>query len=393
MLINRTYKFRLYPNDEHKEIINKTFGCNRFVYNYYLDKKINTYEKSKNQLSLKECINDFKNLLEEYPFLKEVDSSSLRQSLFKLNDVFRNSLRDKTGYPKHKCKFDKNSYKISMWTYTSYGNEYHTIELDLINRTISLPKLKNVKIRGYKNLDKINGRIISATVSKDLDNKYYVSVVVEENIVMSDFRPTTIIGIDLGIKDLIITSNYQKYQNEKAIEKYEKRIKQKQRRLSKKEKGSKNYYKLKQEIAKLYKKVKSARKYSINKITKEITDDFDIIVCESLKVKNMVKNHNLAKAISDASFSEIVRQLEYKAKWKGKKLYKIDTYFPSSQICSNCGYKNPLLKNLDIREYTCPSCHTELDRDYNAAINICFEGLKKYMNEVCAQRTNIPINF
>ena len=208
-----------------------------------------------------------------------------------------------------------------------------------------------MKIRGYRKLDKINGRIINATISKELDNTYYVSVLVEEDIINPKFIPTTIVGLDLGIKDLVITSNYQKYKNEKVIQKYEKRIKQKQKRLTKKEKGSHNYYKLKCEIARIYKKIKNARKYLIHHITKDITDNNDIIVSETLKVKNMVKNHHLAKSIEDASFGELIRQLEYKTKWNGKKFYKIDTFYPSSQICSHCGYKNPMLKKLNIREY------------------------------------------
>ena len=217
---------------------------------------------------------------------------------------------------------------------------------------------------------------------KEPDGTYYVSVLVEENIILSEFRPKTIVGIDLGVKDLVTASNYEKYNNKKVIEKYEKRIKRKQKRLAKKQKGSNNYLKLKREIARIYKKIKNARKYNTHHITKDITDNNDIIVCETLMVKNMVKNHNLAKAINDASLSEIIRQLRYKSKWKGKKFYQIDPFFASSQICSHCGYKNETLKNLSIRNYSCPNCHYELDRDVNAAINICFEGLNMYMNEV-----------
>ena len=384
MLINKAYKFRLYPNQNQKELINKTFGCTRLVYNYYLDKKINEYKTNKKSISSYECIKDLKNLYNDYPFLKEVDSMSLRCSLFNLDNAYNKFFKDKFGYPKFKSKFNKNSFRTNMITSEYKGRTYYNIKLDLIGKTITLPKLKNMKIRGYRKINKINGKIINATVSRELDDTYYVSVVVEEDIINYKFMPTTIVGLDLGIKDLVITSNYQKYKNEKIIEKYEKRIKQKQKRLAKKERGSHNYYKLKREIARIYKKIKNARKYLIHHITKDITDNNDIIVCETLKVKNMVKNHHLAKVIEDASFSEIIRQLEYKTKWKGKKLYKINTFYPSSQICSHCGYKNPLLKNLNIREYTCPNCNYELDRDINASVNIMFEGLKLYMNEVSA---------
>ena len=384
MIINKAYKFRLYPNQNQKELINKTFGCTRLVYNYYLDKKINEYKTNKKSISSYECIKDLKNLYNDYPFLKEVDSMSLRCSLFNLDNAYNKFFKDKFGYPKFKSKFNKNSFRTNMITSEYKGRTYYNIKLDLIGKTITLPKLKNMKIRGYRKINKINGKIINATVSRELDDTYYVSVVVEEDIINYKFMPTTIVGLDLGIKDLVITSNYQKYKNEKIIEKYEKRIKQKQKRLAKKERGSHNYYKLKREIARIYKKIKNARKYLIHHITKDITDNNDIIVCETLKVKNMVKNHHLAKVIEDASFSEIIRQLEYKTKWKGKKLYKINTFYPSSQICSHCGYKNTLLKDLSIREYNCPNCNYELDRDYNASVNIMFEGLKLYMNEVSA---------
>ena len=309
---------------------------------------------------------------------------SLRCSLFDLDNAYNKFFKEKVGYPKFKSKFNKNSFRTNMITIEYKSRTYYNIKLDLIGKTITLLKIKNMKIRGYRKINKINGKIINATVSRELDDTYYVSVVVEEDIINYKFMPTTIVGLDLGIKDLVITSNFKKYKNEKVIEKYEKRIKQKQKRLAKKEKGSHNYYKLKCEIARIYKKIKNARKYLIHHITKDITDNNDIIVCETLKVKNMVKNHHLAKVIEDASFSEIIRQLEYKTKWKGKKLYKIDTFYPSSQICSHCGYKNTLLKDLSIREYNCPNCNYELDRDYNASVNIMFEGLKLYMNEVSA---------
>ena len=256
------------------------------------------------------------------------------------------------------------------------------IKLDLINKTITLPKLKEVKIKGYRKLTNIDGRIINVTVSKEKDNKYYVSVVFEENLENKEIIPNKIIGLDLGIKDLVITSDGKKYNNEKVIEKYEKRIKRKQRQLTKKTKGSNNYYKTKQQLARLYTKIKNVRNYAIHKITKEITDNNGIIVTETLNIKNMIKNHLLAKALHDASLSEIIRQLIYKTKWKFKKIYQIDKFYPSSQICSHCDYKNKIIKNLNIREYICPNCHTKLDRDFNAAENIMFEGLKLYMKEV-----------
>ena len=379
MKILKAYKFRMYPNKEQKEQINKTLGCTRLVYNHYLEKKQTMYKENKKTISCYDCIKDLSNLYNEYPFLKEIDSMSLRTSLFDLDNAYNKMFKEHAGYPKYKSKYDKNSYRTNYIKNTYKNKIYENIKLDLKNKTITLPKLKEVKIRGYRNLNSLNSRIINATVSKELDNTYYVSVCVEEDVIEPTFKPINIVGIDLGIKDLVITSDYQKYKNEQVIKKYEKRIKQKMRRLSKKEKGSHNYYKLKCLIARLYKKIRNARKYNIHQITKEITDNNDIIVTETLKIKNMTKNHHIAKSLTDASLSEILRQLEYKSKWKNKKMYQIETYYPSSQECSICGYKNRKVKDLSVRKYECPKCHNKLDRDYNAAINIMFEGVKKYM--------------
>lgn len=382
MKINKAYKFRLYPTNNQKELINKTFGCTRFIYNYYLDKKSNLYKNEQKNINAYELIKDIPNLYKERPYLKEIDSCSLRCSIFDLNNAYNKFFKEKIGYPKYKSKYNKNSYRTNFITSTYKGKTYENIKLDLKNKIITLPKLKEVKIRGYRNITEIKGKIINATISKEKDLKYYVSITYEQEIITPRFIPTKIIGIDLGIKDLVITSDYEKYQNEKIIQKYEKRIKRKQRELSRKQKGSNNYYRTKQTLSRLYHKLKNARKYNIHKITKEITDTNDIIVTENLKIKNMIKNHHIAKSLTDATLSEIIRQLEYKSIWKGKQLYKVDTYYPSSQICSKCGYQNKDIKDLKIREYECPKCKSYLDRDYNASENIMFEGIKKYMESL-----------
>lgn len=382
MIINKAYKFRIYPNDNQKEIINKTFGCTRFIYNYFLNKKEKLYKNNIKNINKYDMIKEIPNLYSERPYLKEIDSCSLRCALFDLENSYNKYFKQKIGYPKYKNKYGKNSYRTNYITSTYKGKTYSNIKVDLINKEITLPKLKNIKMRGYRNLKEINGRIINASITKEKSNKYYVSVVYEQELTILPVIKPKIIGIDLGVKDLVITSDYKKYENKKIIEKYEKQIKRKQRKLSKKQKGSNNYYKLKQKLSRLYEKIKNARKYMIHKITKEITEENDIIVTEKLKIKNMLKNHTISKKILDASLSEIIRQLEYKTKWKGKIMYKIDTYYPSSQICSKCGYKNEKIKDLRIREYECPECKNYLDRDYNASENIMFEGLKKYMKEV-----------
>ena len=384
MIINRAYKFRLYPNLEQMIIINKTFGCSRLVYNHYLNKKQELYKNAKKNLTANDCISDLKNLYIEYPFLKEVDSMSLRCALFDLDNSYKKFFKEKKGYPKYKNRYEKNSYRTNYIKNTYKGKIYENIKLDLINKTITLPKLKEISIKGYRNTKNIEGRIINATITKEKNGKYYVSVLYEQNLKEKEFTPNNIVGIDVGIKDLVITSDGNKYNNDKIILKYEKRIKRKQKELSRRIKDSNNFYKTKKQIAILYSKLANARIYTIHKITKEITDTNDIIVTETLKIKNMLKNHKIAKALQDASLSELIRQLIYKAKWKFKKLYQIDTYYPSSQICSRCDYKNEITKNLNIREYICPNCQTVLDRDNNAAQNIMFEGLKLYMKDLLA---------
>ena len=382
MIIHKAYKFRLYPNDKQKEMIQKTFGCTRVIYNHFLNQKQIEYKNNKKTKTAYECIKELPNLYIEKPYLKEVDSMSLRCAIFDLENAYQGFYKGIRNYPNFKRKYNKNSYRTNIITSTYKGKQYQNIKLDLENRTITLPKLKDMKIRGYRNLSKIEGRIINATISREKDLKYYISILYEQNINIKEVTPKSIIGIDLGIKDVVITSNNEKYTNQKIIEKYEKRIKRKQRELSKKQKGSNNYYKCRQKLARLYTKLKNARKYLTHTITKRLIETNDIIVTETLKIKNMIKNHKLAKALTDVTLGEIIRMLEYKAKWKGKKLYKIDPYYPSSQVCSVCGYQNKKLKDLRIRKYTCPKCKRELDRDQNAAINILFEGIKKYMEEI-----------
>ena len=374
----RAYKFRFYPNKEQIELINKTFGSSRYVYNYYLDKM-----KNNGYVSAYTNIKDYTSTLKyEAVFLQEIDSIVIRQSLFNLDNAYKRLFNKTGGYPKFKSKYNKNSYN-TIAVYKNYKNkEYCNIELDLNNRQIKLPKLKWVKVRGYRNKDNINGKIKSATISREPNGKYYVSVLYEMYDILLEIKPSTIVGIDLGVKKLLTLSDGTTYDNNKYIDKYEKRIKRKQRELSRKEKGSKNYYKCKKELAILHSKLSNARKHYIHKITKDITDEYDIITCEKLKTKEMIikgKDSKLSSKINDATFSEIIRELQYKSKYKGKYFYQINTYYPSSQICSRCDNQDRRYKDLTRREYKCTKCNQELDRDLNASINIMFEGLKLYM--------------
>ena len=374
----RTYKFRLYPDKEQIELINKTFGSSRYVYNYYLDKM-----KNNGYVSAYTNIKDYTSILKyNAVFLQEIDSIVIRKSLFNLDDAYIRLFNKTGGYPKFKSKYNRNSYNTTA-VYRNYKDkEYCNIELDLTNKQIKLPKLNWVKIRGYRNTNNINGKIKSATISREPNGKYYVSVLYEMYDKVPEITPRTIVGIDLGIKKLLTLSDGITYDNNKYIDKYEKKIKRKQRELARKEKGSNNYYKCKKELAILHSKLANARKYYTHKITKKITDEYDIITCEKLKTKEMIikgKDNKLSSKINDATFSEIIRQLLYKAKYKGKEFYQIDTYYPSSQICSRCDNQDKRYKDITRREYKCTKCNQELDRDLNASINIMFEGLKLYM--------------
>ena len=374
----KAYKFRLYPNNKQLELINKTFGSGRYVYNYYLYKM-----KNNGYVPAYTNIKDYTSTLKyDAVFLQEIDSIVIRKSLFNLDDAYKKLFNKTGGYPKFKSKYNKNSYNTTA-VYNNYKNkEYCNIELDLTNRQIKLPKLNWVKIKGYRNINNINGKIKSATISREPNGKYYVSVLYEMYDKIPVINHRTIVGIDLGIKKLLTLSEGTTYDNNKYIDKYEKRIKRKQRELSRKEKGSKNYYKCKKKLAILHSKLANARKFYTHKITKNITDEYDIITCEKLKTKEMIikgKDNKLSSKINDATFSEIVRQLQYKTKYKGKYFYQINTYYPSSQICSRCDNQDKRYKDLTRREYKCTKCGVKLDRDLNASINIMFEGLKLHM--------------
>ena len=374
MLMYKAYKLRLYPNDIQTELINKILGCSRYTYNHYLDKMINNgYTTSYNN------IKDFTNTLRyEAPFLQEIDNIIIHKSLYNLDDAFKRNFNQISGYPKFKSKYKRNSYN----TPATYTGSSCNIELDLKSKKLKLPQLDWIKVRGYKNIKTINGKIRNATISKEPTGKYYVSILYEMYEKIPNSTPQSIVGIDLGVKKLLTLSDGITYDNNKYIDKYQKRIKRKQRELSRKEKGSKNYYKCKKELAILYSKLANARKYYTHKITKKITDNYDIITCEKLTTKEMIikgKNTKLSSKINDATFSEIIRQLLYKSKFKGKKFYQVSTYYPSSQICNRCNNQDRKYKDLTEREYKCPKCGEKIDRDLNASINIMFEGLKLYI--------------
>jgi len=363
----KAYKYRIYPNNLQKEQIKKTFGCVRFIYNNVLAYKKEVYEKEHKTLT-KLDLNNYCNreLKIKYEWLREIDKFAITNSVYNVDKAYNNFFKVKGGYPKFKSK--KSSTKSYTTNYTN-GN----INVDFDNNKIKLPKLKKVKAKVHR---KFNGIIKSATVFMNLSGKYYVSILVETSEVIIKSVLEKEIGIDLGIKDLCITSNGDRYENPKTIKKYEKKLKRIQRNLSRKEKGSNNFKKLKQRLAKVHEKIKDIRIDYLHKVSYKIVNENQVIVSENLQVKNMMKNHTLASSISDVSWYELTRQLAYKSNWYGRKYIKIDTFYASSQICNVCGYKNTDMKNLHIRNWKCPNCDTNHDRDVNAAKNILQEGLR-----------------
>ena len=370
--IKKAYKFRIYPDSEQASFFIKSFGCVRKVYNLMLDDRKKAYEEYKST-GIKTKYPTPAKYKKEYPYLKEVDSLALANAQLNLEKAFKNFLKNKDfGFPKYKCKSNP------MQSYTT--NNQNTIYVK--NGYIKLPKLKSlVKIKLHR---EIKGLIKSVTISKNSLNHYFASILCEEEIEELS-KTNKNIGIDLGIKEFATMSDCTKVANLKFTKEYEKRLKREQRKLSrrcrlaksnnKKLSESKNYQKQKKKVAKIYNKIRNKRKDFINKISTEIINSHDIICIEDLNIKGMLKNHKLARSISDVSWSEFGRQLEYKANWYGRIIVKVPKFYPSSKTCSGCGnVKKELL--LSERTYHCECCGLEIDRDYNASINILRKGLK-----------------
>ena len=351
------YKFRLYPNKEQQTFFQKCFGCCRFLWNNMLADKIAYYEEFQERLDTQPPAYKSK-----YSFLKEVDSLALTSEYRDLNTAFKNFFRDtKVGYPKFKKKHDNHK---SYTTYNQKGS------VAVVNKYVKLPKIGYVKM---KQSQPVLGSIKNATISQVPSGKYYISFNVE--IWIQELPGTEKeVGLDLGIKELLITSDKEHFENPKTLYRYEKHLAKLQRQLAHKKKFSKNWYKQKHKTALLHEKIANIRKDNLHKISHKLTQENQLIVSEDLKISNMIKNHHLAKSIADVSWYELTRQISYKSNWYGRMYVKVNTYYPSSQTCNCCGYKNTATKDLSVRYWACPNCGTYHDRDENAADNILAEG-------------------
>lgn len=374
MNIKKAYKFRIYPNNDQVIFFAKSFGCVRLVYNLMLEDRIKEYQRVKDT-DEKIKYPTPAQYKKKFVFLKEVDSLALANAQMNLDKAYKNFFRDPSvGFPKWKSK------KNPVQTYTTNNQKGSIAIVD--NRYLKLPKIGLVKIKLHR---QPQGVIKSVTVSRSTSGKYHVSILCDTTVEKLP-KTNSSIGIDLGITDFAIFSDGKKIDNHRFTKKMANKLAREQRKLSKRAEGAKhngiklseakNYQKQKHKVAKLHEKVVNQRNDFLNKLSTDIIKNHDTIFLEDLNTKGLLRNHKLAKSISDVSWSAFVTKLQYKADWYGKEIIKIDRWYPSSQICSNCGHRDGK-KSLDIREWTCPNCGSHHDRDINAATNILNEGLRK----------------
>jgi len=360
--IHRAYKFRLYPTKTQTELLAKHFGCTRFVYNYFLNQRIEQYRltgKSDNYYEQAKILAKLKKQVET-AWLKEVNAQALQCAIRCLDVAYANFFKKRADFPKFKSKRSKNSFTAPQFSRIS-GNR------------LFIRKFKEgIKCRVNR---EIKGKIGKVTITKTPSGKYFVSICTEEEYQTPFKKTNKSVGVDLGLKDLLITSDGEVFSNNRYTRKYERKLATAHRHLSRKKKWSRGFERQRLKVARIYEKISNCRMDYLHKCSISLVRRYDTICIEDLNVKGMVKNHRLAKSITDASWGSFIAMLSYKAEWNDKKVVKIDRFYPSSQTCSVCGYVNKKTKDLSIREWECPDCHTHHNRDVNAAINILHFGV------------------
>lgn len=367
----KAIKIRLYPNDNQIDYINNQLGCCRFVYNQCLDYRKSSYEKDKSSISSSDAIKHIVTLKEQFEWLKNVHSKVLQQSVRDMNQAYDNFFKLKRGYPKFKSKHDNNqSCRFPNDAFIGVrGNR-----IDLIKALKDIHFKCSRKDETYLN-KKQNG-IKSLTLRKTPCGKYYLSILVDGDLTHKGLQDTdNAVGIDLGVKDFVITSDGEVFDNLHFKKSQSNKIKRLQRQLSRKEKGSNNRNKARIRLAKAYKKINDKKQYYLHQVSNALINENQVICMEDLNVKGMLRNHKLAESIQEMNFGEFKRMLEYKANWYNRKIVYVDRFYSSSKTCHHCGYINKQLK-LSDRQWVCPQCGGVIERDYNAALNILDEGLR-----------------
>lgn len=377
--IEKGFKYRIYPKNNQIEQIEVMFKAKRYVWNYFLNINKHRLNHHKSVLNYTKMSKLLTLLKRKQAWLNQCEKSVLQNTIKYQYQTFLKFFKKECGFPKFKSY--KNNYQSIKMNYTN-GNigilekdiEYtSTGKFKKQNCKIKLPKIKQVKIAYSRQYE---GRIVSCTLSRDTDNKYYISLCCVDIEINPLEQTGAVVGIDLGIKEFATTSDNEIINNPKFYRKYEEKLIKSQRKLSKRKKGSNNRNKQRLKVNKWHKKIANCRIDFLQKLSTKLIRDYDIICMEDLNSSGMIKNHKLAKSISDASFFEFNRELEYKARWNYKLISRIDRFYPSSQICSHCGNKSSQTKDLSVRTYICEECGLEIDRDYNASINILNEGLR-----------------
>ncbi len=372
----KSIKIRIYPDNVQKEFISKQLGCCRLIYNKLLDYKKSQYEQNKQSVSLSQLGKYLTNLkkLNEYSFLNDVYSQCLQQSIMDMIKAYDNFFKLHNGYPKFKSK--KDTKQTCRFTNTIFKFKKKKING---NRITLIKQLQNILFKCSKRdeiyLNHNQDKIHFITLTKTSTEKYYLSICIEYNIYKKE-KLDTVIGLDLGIKDFIVDSNGNRYENKHFYKNQEKKLKKLQRKLSKKQKGSNNRNKVRIKLANVHEKIANQRSTYLHQISSKLVNENQVICIEDLNVNGMMSNHKLAKSIQDLSFYEFRRQLEYKCRQNGRQLMIIDRFYPSSKTCHNCGYIYKSLK-LNERDWICPHCRSLIDRDYNASLNILTEGLRQ----------------